>query len=173
MDGIFEPGEYVVYGKVGVCTVEGRQMLAFGAVGGGEYYVLHPQTDPGSSIYVPCENEKLTGRLRQLLTPAEIDSLLRNSSDQDELIWLEDRNERHSAFHRILTGDDRSQVLRLIRCLYTRKQEKVSQGKHLSMADEAVLMEGIRLVEEEFSVALHIPRREVEAYIRSRIEEDH
>ena len=76
MNGSIQKGEYVVYGKVGVCRVVDRQQMSFGAGGGGEYYVLAPESDPHSSVYVPCGNRTLMERLRPLMTQQEIEDML-------------------------------------------------------------------------------------------------
>ncbi|MBQ3866203.1 MAG: CarD family transcriptional regulator, partial [Clostridia bacterium] len=69
-------GQLVRYGQAGVCEV--REIVKMNA-GGGEamYYALSPLFKPGSPVvYVPCDNEELTGRMRPLLTPGEIEDLL-------------------------------------------------------------------------------------------------
>lgn len=48
-----------------------------------------------------------------------------------------------------------------------KKRELVLVGKALSATDENTLKSAEKLVEEEFSYALHIPREEVTGYIRS------
>ena len=45
----------------------------------------------------------------------------------------------------------------------------MEQGKRLSMMDDAALQECIRLIDEEFSMVLGIPRADVMDYILERI----
>lgn len=167
MSSAFEKGEYVVYGKVGVCRVEDRRTMRFGG-DEGEYYFLSPQEDPRSVVYVPCDNESLMARMRPLMKKEEIDAVLCRVSDE-QVDWIEDRNERSAAFRRIIAGGDRQEILRLIRCMNQRKQERVQVGKKLSGTDEGLLQECIRLVDEEFSLALDIPREQVASYIQERL----
>lgn len=169
MSEVFEKEQYVVYGKMGVCRVVDRQMLTFGGAK-EEYYVLAPARDPRSSVYVPCANEALMARLRPLLTKDEIDDILSHVT-QEDIPWTEDRGERASQFRAIIGGGDRRQIVRLVRCLYAKKQEKTAAGKKLSAADEAFLQECIRLVEEEFVLVLGITPAQVGDYIRERVEE--
>ena len=157
----FPKDTYVVYGKMGVCRVADRRMMSFGA-DAQEYYVLCPQSDPRSSVYVPCQNEQLMARLQALLSKEEIDSLL----SEQEIDWIEDKNARASYFRGVLNQGDRRRLLQLIRCLYARKQEKIAEGKKLAAADEVTLQECVRQVEEEFSLVLQIPRNQVGEYIR-------
>lgn len=169
MSVVFEKEQYVVYGKMGVCRVVDRQLLALGG-DKEEYYILAPVRDPRSSVYVPCGNETLMARLRPLLTKEEIDEIL-SCVAQADIPWTEDRGERATQFRAIINGGDRRQILRLVRCLYEKKQEKLAAGKKLSAADEAFLQECIRLVEEEFVRALGIPAGQVGEYIRERVGE--
>ncbi len=170
MSGDFKKDQMVVYGKMGVCRVVDRQLLAFGGATKAEYYILAPLRDARSSVYVPCDNEALVARLRPLLSRADIDSLL-SRVPQEEIAWIEDRGERASAYRGIISGGDRKQVVCLVRCLLAKKKEKLAAGKKLSSADEALLQECVRLVEEEFSLALDIPAANVGAYIEEKLGE--
>ncbi len=165
----FAAGERVVYGKMGVCLVTDRQVMAFGGES-EEYYILQPQRDPRSSIYVPCGNALLMAKLRPLLSKEEIDTILQGVP-QEDIGWIDDKNERSTQFRRILAQDDRRQLLRLIRCLMSEKRRRIAAGKKLPAADEATLQEGVHLVEQEFSQVLNIPAAQVNEYIRARIEE--
>ena len=164
----FAIGSHVVYGKTGVCLLTAKQILTVGG-NSEEYYVLLPISDPRSSVYVPCANPLLTARLRPLLTREQIEAIL-DGVDDTSMEWLDDRTERQVAFRRIMGSDDRLQLIRMIRCLYCKKQEKTAAGKRLSTMDETTLQDAVRQLEEEFSTALGISRSGVSAYIRTRIE---
>lgn len=168
MNGSIQKGEYVVYGKVGVCRVVDRQQMSFGAGGGGEYYVLAPESDPHSSVYVPCGNRTLMERLRPLMTQQEIEDML-EAVPQQTVEWIDDRTRRQDCFRSMMADGDRRQLLRLIRCLSGKKRERMAEGKTLSSADESLMRECIRLVDEEFSLALRMPREQVGAYIRAHL----
>lgn len=165
---MFEKGDLVVYGKMGVCGVTARSKMAI-AGDEAEYYVLCPMRDRNSSVYVPCDNAQLTARMRPLLTKSEIDDLLRGAQ-REEVAWIDDKNERASTFRDILTQGDRCRLVRLVRCILDEQKARAALGKKLSSADEAFLKECVRLVEEEFSVVLEIPPEEVGAYIRNAFE---
>lgn len=156
-------GSYVLYGKTGVCLVKEQTVM-----NGGQYYVLSPISDRHSSVYVPCANEELVGRMRPLLSREEIDLLLSNA-DEVRLEWLEDRNERATFCRSVLCGGDRKELVRLLCCLMRRKIERMEMGKRLSAMDETFLQECVRLVQEEFSMVLGISTREVGPYIQERL----
>ncbi|MBR3779503.1 MAG: CarD family transcriptional regulator [Clostridia bacterium] len=156
-------GTYVLYGKTGVCLVKEQT-----AMNGGQYYVLSPIGDSRSSVYVPCSNLDLVARMRPLLTHEEIDSLL-SGADEVKLEWVDDRNERGLLYRTILGSGDRKELIRLLCCLFRKKQERAEGGKRLSTMDENTLQECVRLVEEEFSMVLGIAAREVGPYIQERL----
>ncbi len=165
----YENGSYVVYGKMGVCRVVEQKRMSFGGEV-GDYYVLCPVSDSRSSVYVPCGNPQLMERIRPLLTREAIEVMLAGV-DERQIHWIEDRNLRLQAFKEIQAAGDRQELMRLIRCLYKKKQEKAAAGKRLSSMDEMILGECIRLVEEEFALALDIPQSKVAAFIHQRLDE--
>lgn len=169
MDETFAKDTYVVYGKTGVCRVVGRTAMAISSSGEEEYYVLSPNSEPRSVVYVPCKNEKLMARMRPLMDKGMIDELLDIARTQT-LEWPEDKAERQILFREMVTGGDRGELLRLIRCLYEKQQEKLAAGKRLSSADESLLQDSIRLLEEEFAQSLKLTRSQVAEYIRQRLE---
>ena len=164
----YEIGSFVVYGKVGVCRVVDRRTMTVGD-DTGEYYVLGPVSDSRSSLYIPCGNPQLLARLRPLLTREAVESML-DTAEEQQIDWIDERNRRGQEFREIVSGGDRRELVRLIRCLFRKKQERVANGKQLSSMDEGILADSLRLVEEEFSLALDIPRNLVGKYIRSRME---
>lgn len=165
---MYQIGETVLYGTEGVCRIdEIQEMKCCGTK--AAYYVLKPVYRAGATIYVPLDNERLVGRMRRVLSRAEIDELLRCVT-QEELPWIEDANERRQEYGRILTEGDRCEVVRLIRLLYLRRQTLVSAGKHLRSSDDQLLREAEKLLNDEFALVLNIPQREVPEYIRTHIE---
>ena len=161
-------GTYVLYGKTGVCLVQEQTSMKMGKEI-SQYYVLAPISDGRSSVYVPCDNAALVERMRPLLTREEIDALLVDADDVRQP-WIEDRNERGALYRRVAAEGDRQQLIRVICCLFRKKYERQEMGKHLSTMDEAALQECMRLIDEEFSMVLDIPRSEVVNYILERIE---
>jgi len=106
--------------------------------------------------------------MRPLLTREEINALL-DDADTVRMDWVEDRNERAMLYRTVTGGGDRKELVRLLACLMRKKQERIAMGKRLSSMDENFLQECVRLVQEEFSMVLGIPEREVGPYIQERL----
>ena len=165
---MFQIGQTVLYGLEGVCTIEERKMMKVGSTR-ASYYVLRPVYRASSTIFVPEDNALLLSRMHPVLSQEEILSVLREAP-LDELAWIEDPNERKTEYQKILTGGERLWLLRLIRTLYLRRQTLQSSGKHLRSADEQMLRDAEKLLHDEFAHVLNIPKQEVPAYIRAKME---
>lgn len=167
---MFQLGETVLYGTEGVCTIADISEMKFGSKT-GKYYVLRPVYRRTSTIYVPAENEMLTGKMRRVLSAEEIDALLHDVTDC-EVDWIEDPGERKTEYAKILTGGDRCELVRLIRALYLRRSDLQEKGKRLRTGDDQLLRDAEKLLNDEFAMVLQIPQDEVPEYIRARIEKN-
>ena len=167
---MLEPGQTVLYGTEGICTIEAIETLRIGGKR-SKYYVLRPVYRTRATIYVPTDNELLCSRMRPVLSEPEIESLLQSAAGAS-ISWIDDPNERKQVFAQILSGGDRMRVLHLIRMLYVRRRELQKNGKHLRIADEQTLRDAEKLLNDEFAHVLHIPQQDVPDYIRSRMERE-
>ena len=156
---MLEPGQNVLYGTEGICTIEAIETLRIGGKR-SKYYVLRPVYRTRATIYVPTDNELLCSRMRPVLSEPEIESLLQSAAGES-ISWIDDPNERKQVFAQILSGGDRRRVLHLIRMLYVRRRELQKNGKHLRIADEQTLRDAEKLLNDEFAHVLHIPQQDV------------
>ena len=164
----FKKGDLVVYSTNGVCVLEDIREMNLG----GDthmYYILRPKSNGGSTVFIPCDNEVLTAKLRYVLTKDEIDEILRGVKKHD-IDWIADRRARGESFREIMVGGVRGEMLSMIRCLYQRRRELAEQSKRLSSTDEGFLKTAEKLVSEELGFALGIPASDVGDYIRSVVD---
>ncbi len=163
----FKKGDHVVYGRDGICLVEDVCDFSFSEdIPKKPYFILKPQSDPNSLIYIPCDNNDLLGRLRYVMTKEDIDALLREHGGEAS-DWLEDRKQRVLAFRSILVKSDPRELLGMIRCIYLKGEEYAGTNKKLSASDKDVLQNAERYIQNEFSFSLGITPDEVATYIRS------
>lgn len=162
-----EIGSYIIYGSNGVCRVtDVRSEKLYGKQ--QTYYILTPVSNPGAVIYVPADNEALLGRMKEIVCPEEIRSLIAGLKDE-ELPWETDNRVRSETFDGIISRGDRRELLLLIRTVYRRKLFLSEQKKKLGTADENALKRAEKLINDEFSFALSIPPEEVPEYIRDQL----
>ncbi|MBQ3865854.1 MAG: hypothetical protein II776_03050 [Clostridia bacterium] len=160
----FKIGQQVRYGQSGVCEI---REIARMNVGGkaASYYVLAPLFKKGSTVYVPCDNEALTGRMRPLLTPEEIRSVLKKA-EAGERPWNRDFRKRSEESRLALQSDDRLDALLMIKSILAHKKELVRQGKHVHTTDDYFLRDAEQLVYNEFAFVLDKSFDEVEDHVR-------
>lgn len=159
--------DMVLYGVHGVCRIEEQVSRR---VGGREeqYFLLKPIFEKGSSIYVPIKNEALIAKMKRILSAEEIYELIRTMPDE-ELLWIEAETERRQMFQEILSGGDREQLIRLIKTLYLRRQNRLEQKRNLLLSDEKFLKDAERILYEEFAYVLKIDRDQVLPFIMKQI----
>lgn len=164
----FAVGDSVLYGGEGVCRVAEigeRDFMGAPAL----YYTLRPVYAPGSTVFVPVENEALTAKMRRILSAEEIYALIRSMPDGG-MAWIEDDAERRSRFTEIMQEGDRAELVGMLRALYRHREAQVARGRKLHAADERFLRDGERVLHEEFAHVLHIDRNEVGPFITARLD---
>ena len=167
---MLEPGQTVLYGTEGICTIETIETLRIGGKR-SKYYVLRPVYRTRATIYVPTDNELLCSRMRPVLSEPEIESLLQSAAGES-ISWIDDPNERKQVFAQILSGGDRRRVLHLIRMLYVRRRELQKTASICALPTSRPCATRKSSLNDEFAHVLHIPQQDVPDYIRSRMERE-
>ncbi|MBR5941940.1 MAG: CarD family transcriptional regulator [Clostridia bacterium] len=151
---MFKLGDTVIYGVNGVCRVDGlTQMDITGEK--KDYYVLKPVFNGRSTLFVPTDNEVLTGRMRPLITEAGIRELAKKFSKLEPL-WIEDEDERKARCAAALVDNDRETALALIKAIRLHRDRQSDIGKKLHVADERFLKDAEKLLREEASFVLDL-----------------
>ncbi len=163
---MFKIGDTVVYGAQGICTVTSESEQKFGREV-KKYLVLKPVYDNRNTIFVPVDNPVLYSRLQVVLTENELNDII-NSIPLQEVIVVENEQERKDTFKQILSQGDRVMLSRLIKTLHILKKEKLQQGKKLHSNDEYFLKEAEKLFYEEVAFVLNIPLEEVLPLIKAK-----
>ena len=168
-DEDFKKSEHIVYDNAGVCLIEEIATMKFKYWDNERLcYILRPIGNRTSVVYVPVDNEKLTKKMRHVMSKHEIDSILDRTRSRS-IIWPEDRRQRSEEFRQILSEKNQQNMLLLASCIYTKKQELVAAGKKLSSSDEMILKETERFVNEEFAFSLNLSTKQVSEYIQEKL----
>lgn len=163
----FKINDCVIYGRSGVCRIDDIEQRSFDGKS-GSYYVLKPIGNRNATIYVPCDNEKLAKLMRRPLSKSEIDELLSGVGEY-HTEWIDDKKERPIYFKNIIGGGNIKQILSLMRCIYLKKQELIAKNKSLPIADERLLSDTEKLINEEFAYSLGIDCSKVSEYISEKV----
>lgn len=163
---MYAAGDTVMHAGTGVCKIDEIRKENFGGTVGQMYYVLSPIYENKSQIFVPVE--KGDGRIRKLLSEEEIYTVL-DAVTECGTIWVSDDRMRREKFSKVLHGDNRADVIKLISELHERKREVGKKGKRLHFADQHFLDEAERVVNQEVAYVFHLDMKDVPEFIMNRL----
>ncbi len=165
----FKKDEYVVYRNAGVCQLIDIDTQSMDGEHELLYYKLKPLADQNSTYYIPVD--KSEGKLRKLLTVAEVLNLIDNMPDSAHTmdVWSDNRRERKELYSQIMKSDDQMAMLQLIASLYFRKQSSEASGKRFSAMDESAMKNAETLMLQEFGVVLQMEQDELRNFIDERV----
>lgn len=165
---MFEINDVIAYGTTGICKIEDiRSEKLFSGEKKIMYYILKPIYSPLSTVYVPVDNDKMTVKMRYILTKNEIDDMIKQAKDKN-IEWISDDQLRASLFNEIMSNGICADLLTLVKCLYDRKQQLAQTNKKFHAADERVLLAAEKSIKEEFAYVLEIDVDDVGNYILNR-----
>jgi len=165
---MFEINDIILYGNDGVCTltdivskdINGKQ---------ADYYALCPVYDGSATIFVPIDNEKLTSRMRKVISKDEINKLIR-SMPEEETIWIENESERKEKYKAIIAAGDRKKLVQIIKTLYLHQNNQKAKGRKLHLCDERFLKDAEKILYDEFALVLGIERSQVLPFIMQQVD---
>lgn len=163
---LFKVDDYIMYGMTGVCKVLDITNEKFTNGIKREYYVLSPIYSNNTVIKIPVDNEKVP--MRKLLSKINVISLINDIPNMDTL-WIDNEKTRSEQFKKILRNGKCEELIKLIRSIYDNKEYVKSIGKKTHQADDNIMKEAERLLNEEFATILDISPDEVSSYISSHI----
>lgn len=165
---MFGVGDTVVYGTQGVCRIERTESRR---VRGEyiDYLVLRPVYDSNSTLFIPKSNEKLTSKMREILSADEIYKIIKELPEKDP-IWIDDDNIRKAQYQQMIDEGDRRKIMLIIKTLYRHRIEQEEKGRKLHQADEFILKQAEKLLHDEFALVLDIKPEDVVPFIMEQIE---
>lgn len=150
----FTKGDHVIYASNGVCAIEDVKSISF-VRGEPEktYYILRPQNDRNSTIYIPEDNEILIGKIRAILSSDEITKAI-DEADKSPFEWIEDRKQRALRYKELLSAPHPTVLLPAIKLIIKKHSELAEAGKKLCAIDKDTYEAALRFVKEEFTFSL-------------------
>lgn len=170
MEAMFEKGQYVNYGKHGVCVVEDiTHMDILGTDQNKLYYVLSKVYAKGNKIYTAVDNQKV--KIREILSKNEAEHLIDEIPQIEKLSVANDKS-RNEKYKDAMTTCDCREWVKVIKSLYDRKQQCIANGKKVAVTDERFFKEAEDHLYGELALSLGIEKDEVEDFIISRVEHE-
>lgn len=163
---MFKVNDYIMYGMMGVCQVIDITTESFINNTKRKYYVLNHIYSNNTIIKIPVDNEKIP--MRKILSKEDVSILIKSMSNK-ETIWIDDDRKRNEQFKLMLKRGNIEDLVQLVRSIYLEKEEKKAIGKKIYKADDDIMEEAERLLNEELATILNISPNEVSSYISSKI----
>ncbi len=158
---MFRTNDYVVYGRSGVCVVEGTERI-----NGQDFYCLR-------ALYQNCHiKTPVNGKepIRPVLSKNAANALI-DRIPYMETMTVDNCNTRDLSvkYRASILSQECEKLVELTMTIYAKKQEAHRAKKKLSNTDQAFLKEAEGLLFGELSVALGISFDEVQPYIKKRL----
>lgn len=164
---MFKKDELIMCGGHGVCrvvNVTGNPIDRLDKV--RKYYVLEPVFEKGSTVYTPVDNDKVI--MRKIMNKQEAEELVGRITSIDT-VWIQEEKSREQMYKDAIRTYDCHSLVQIIKTLYLRKQSRLQEGKKVLSSDEQYLRKAEELLYSEMSLALSIPKEEVETYIKEAV----
>lgn len=164
---MFKKDELIMCGGHGVCrvvNVTGNPIDRLDKV--RKYYVLEPVFEKGSTVYTPVDNDKVI--MRKIMNKQEAEELVGRITSI-ETVWIQEEKSREQMYKEAIRTYDCHSLVQVIKTLHLRKQSRLQEGKKVLSSDEQYLRKAEELLYSEMSLALSIPKEEVETYIKEAV----
>ena len=164
---MFEKDQMSMCGGHGVCRVvdvTGNPIDRLDKV--RKYYVLEPVFEKGSTVYTPVDNDKVV--MRRIMNKEEAEELV-DKITQINTVWIQEEKNREQMYKEAIRTYDCQSLVRIIKTLHLRKQDRLKEGKKVLSSDEQYLRKAEELLYSEMSLALSIPKEEVGTYIKEAV----
>lgn len=164
---MFQPGEKIVYGTTGVCTVQEvtpRDDLP-GTAPGTLYYALEPLSGSGV-IYLPVDAPVF---MRPVITRQEAEALVARIPEMAaEAYHQRNLQMLRTHYQEVLQSHDCEKLLEMTMSIHVKEKQAIKAGRKLGQIDARFQKRAEELLWGELAVALEIPVEEVPRYIQEK-----
>ncbi len=170
---MYQPGQFILYGKTGVCRVEDISPRPVGRGIARPYYALRPLYQNGV-IFAPVENVN-SGKIptRPIMSREEAQRFIEELADlQAEPYYTQNIGQLREHYRGQLGSLSGKDLARLICSIYQKKQEIMAVNKRLGTVDQQFMDEAENLLYGELATALGIERDHVKGYIHDTLHKE-
>ncbi len=162
---MYQIGDKVVYGNIGVCIVMDISELDF-MDNGKEYYTLRPYYEENKVIYSPVDSQKQ--KLRPMITKEEAEAFIVKLPTIEPGNYANEK-ERKEAYRDAILSGSMDKWASMIHYIYRKEQERMAKGQRIS----AHYMEELKGIEKlllgELAAALDISMDDVKVYLEKEL----
>lgn len=165
---MFQKGEYIIYGRNGVCLIEDiRLMNLDGDDPDRRYYVLRPVNVNGNTIFTPVDNKKVL--MRRIMTKEEAMKLI-NQIPEIEVLKISNEKLCEEQYKAAMQTGECTEMVRVLKTIYLKKQKRIAAGKKITATDEKYFHMAENCLYTELSVLIDVPKEKMEEYITGKLE---
>ena len=164
---MYKVNDTVLYNTHGVCKIVGISEKDFGG-NHAECYALKPVYHDKSMVYIPVNSSNALSKMHRILSAYQIYSLIKVIPDE-KADWIQDKDERKEFYEKVLLGEDREELIKLIKALHVYHQSLILQGKKMHAIDRYFMKEAEKRLHEEFAYVLNIKPEEVIPFITEQV----
>lgn len=166
---MFQVNEVIVYGHHGVCEITEIGKLKMPMADKEKlYYTLRPLYHKDSAVYAPVENRKII--MRPVITREAAEALIQRIPEI-ETVWIVNEKAREVQYKEALQTCDCEELIKIIKTLYYRKQQRLESGKKVTVVDEKYFRQAEDKLYEELAYVLGMEKNQVDQYISKCMEE--
>lgn len=163
---MFSIGDKIVYGSMGVCTVEDVGLPDIPGVL-RECYTLKPHYVANSKVYAPIEDNPV--RMRRLLTQAEVRDLIDSMPEMQPFPHSRDKQEFYETCKNAIRSCDSFLLAKLLKTLHENKVRLLEMKKTVPSTEKDYFDTAEKMLHGEIATALQMPLCEVEGYISAHL----
>lgn len=162
----FSVGDLIVYGSMGVCTVE---KIGVPEISGAtrECYILRPMYVANSRVYAPIEDNPVNMRL--VLTPTQAHTLIDSLPKINEFPFGKEKQELYDTCRQTIKSADSHALARLVKTLRLKKEQTLKLKKVVPSVEKEYSDTAEKIFYGEIAAALEMPIENVEDYIYTRL----
>lgn len=155
---MFEVGDYISYGSIGICKVEGITAIEMPDTGKRDSYILKPVYDSKRTVYCPVDNTKV--HMRRKISKEESEALLQKIP---ELEVFENKNRKlfEARCKEAVMSGDCLEWSKLIKTMFYDKQMRHKQGRRMTSMNEKFLHDAEDKLYGELAISLHKERAQI------------
>lgn len=163
---MFSVGDTIIYGSMGVCTVEDIRVPSMPGAD-RRCYVLRPHYVSGSTVYAPIEGNPV--RMRALLSAKEARALVDSLPQIPAFPESKERQELYDTCRAAIKSADSFILAKLLKTLHEKKRRLAAQRKLIPSTEKEYFETAEKMLHGEIATALEMPITEVEGYIAQRL----
>lgn len=164
---MYEVGDYVINSGNGICRIEEKMQLDMEGIDKNQWFFLVvPVEEQSTKLYIPVE--KIGDKTRMVMNEGEAWHLMDDVARIDELEIPNDRL-REQIYKQALLSNDPAQLIRVIKTIFVRKQQRAAEGKKNTVVDERYFKLAENNLYDELAFAIGREKEEIPDLIAERI----